>query len=616
MCGIAGSWSTKSQTGETRDLIKEIVESQYQRGPDYQAIDTVAGEHANLILGANRLSIIDLSPEANQPMWDNERRYCLVFNGEIYNYVELRKELIALGHSFSTRSDSEVILESFKEWGVRAAERFNGMFAFALFDKGEECLYLFRDRFGVKPLYYFVDDNRLYFASTCGVLARRLRLEPNLDYVARGLRLWVYDYGELSPFVGLKALKPAHYLRVKVTEVGKLETRMDSYYRLDERVEALIDSLVRKPTQDLIGLVADLLEDAVDVRFRADVPVGISLSGGLDSSTIAALSASGEHGDVVGFNLGHPNDTSTEGPLAQKLSERIGIKVRSLRPRAQDIANIYFKILDAQGAPFTSVGSAIGQYQVFQAVKEEGIKVLIGGQGGDEIFMGYRKYLPFRLRRLLQQRRFGEALTFSLGSLPTALVELRRATPMYWRTRRRYTHGSGIDTVLKLPEAGCEYIGYTPDEPLWVRQLHDVTHVSLPTLLRYEDRNSMGNSVESRLPFLDYRLVEVALALPDAVKLRGGFGKWILREVAREKIPEEIRKARYKRGFDVRESDWFEQGLGAAMRDALRIRLPEIKQFLEPGAKVDELFSDAQLKHRTLASAEATTLIWLGNNIA
>ena len=615
MCGVAGSYSTKHRIDETRNLIKEIVESQYQRGPDYQAIDTVAGERANLILGANRLSIIDLSPEANQPMWDNERRYCLVFNGEIYNYVELRKELIALGHSFSTRSDSEVILESFKEWGVRAAERFNGMFAFALFDKGEECLYLFRDRFGVKPLYYFVDEHELYFASTCGVLARRLRLEPDLDYVARGLRLWVYDYGELSPFVGLKALKPAHYLKVQAAE-GKLETQMNSYYRLDERVEALIDSLARKPTRDLVGLVAGLLEDAVDVRFRADVPVGISLSGGLDSSTIAALSASGEHGDVVGFNLGHPDDPSTEGPLAQKLSERIGIEARSLRPSAQDIANMYFKVLDAQGAPFASVGSAIGQYQVFQAVREEGVKVLLGGQGGDETLMGYRKFLLFRLRRLLQQRRFGEALAFSLGTMPTAFAELRRATPMYWRMRRRYTHGSGMDTVLKLPEAGCEYIGYTPDEPLWVRQMHDVTHVSLPTLLRYEDRNSMGNSVESRLPFMDYRLLEVALALPDAVKLRGGFGKWILREVARGKIPEEIRKARYKRGFDVRESDWFEQGLGAAMRDALRIRLPEIKQFLEPGAKVDELFSDAQLKHRTLASAEVTTLIWLGKNIA
>ena len=246
-------------------------------------------------------------------MWDSERRYCLVFNGEIYNYVELRKELVALGHSFSTRSDSEVILEAFKEWGVRAAERFNGMFAFAIFDKGEECLYLFRDRFGVKPLYYFVDENELYFASTCGVLARRLRLEPNLDYVARGLRLWVYDYDELSPFAGLKALKPAYYLRVKATE-GKLETQMNSYYRLDERVEALIDTLARKPTQELVGLVAGLLEDAVDVRFRADVPVGISLSGGLDSSTIAALSASGGHGEVVGFNLGHPSDPSTEGP--------------------------------------------------------------------------------------------------------------------------------------------------------------------------------------------------------------------------------------------------------------------------------------------------------------
>jgi asparagine synthase (glutamine-hydrolysing) len=221
VCGVAGIYSTKCRIDKTRNLVEETVESQYRRRLDHQAIHTIADERANLAVDANRLSIIDLSPEANQPMWDNERRYCLVFYGEIYNYVELRKELITLGHSFSTPSDSEVILESFKEWGVCAAERFNGMFAFALFDKGEECLYLFRDRFGVKPLYYFVDDNKLYFASTCGVLARRLRLGSNLDSVARGLRLWVYDYGEISPFVGLKALKPAHYLRVKVTEVGK-----------------------------------------------------------------------------------------------------------------------------------------------------------------------------------------------------------------------------------------------------------------------------------------------------------------------------------------------------------------------------------------------------------
>jgi asparagine synthase (glutamine-hydrolysing) len=135
-----------------------------------------------------------------------------------------------------------VILESFKEWGVRAAERFNGMFAFALVNNSEECLYLFRDRFGVKPIYYFVNHNKLYFASTCRVIARHLRLEPNLDYVARGLRLWVYDYGELSPFVGLKALKPTHYLKAKVKEAGKLETQLNAYYRLDERVDALTDS--------------------------------------------------------------------------------------------------------------------------------------------------------------------------------------------------------------------------------------------------------------------------------------------------------------------------------------------------------------------------------------
>jgi asparagine synthase (glutamine-hydrolysing) len=185
---------------------------------------------------------------------------------------------------------------------------------------------------------------------------------------------------------------------------------------------------------------------------------------------------------------------------------------------------------------------------------------------------------------------------------------------IFWRMRHRYTRNSGIDTVLKLPETGCEHIGFDPADPLWVRQMHDVMHVSLPSLLRYEDRNSMGNSVESRLPFMDYRLLEVALALPAAVKLRNGYGKWIVREIVRKRIPEEIRAARYKRGFDVQQSDWIERGLGASMRESLRTRLPEIKEFLEPSANVDELFSDAQFKERTAAFAEATALIWLGDH--
>ena len=495
-----------------------------------------------MVLDANRLSIIDLTPEANQPMWDVEGRYCLVYNGEIYNYVELRKELIDLGHSFSTRSDSEVILESFKEWGVRAAEHLNGMFAFALFDSIESCVYLYRDRFGVKPLYYFVDRGKLYFASTCEVIARHLRLEPNLEYLARGLRTWVYDYGELSPFTGLKALKPGHYLKVRTTQVGVLQADLEAYYRLDEKVAALTDSLARKPAADLIGLVADLLEDAVDIRFRADVPVGMSLSGGLDSSMIAALSASGDHGDITGFTFGRPEDRRTEGALAQQMGKQTGIKVRFVSPEMPEIIDSYFKTLEAQGAPFASA-SGIGQYLVFKTVREAGVKVLLGGQGGDEIFMGYRKFFVFHLRRLLQLRRISDALAFTLSLAPLLAAEIRSAST-YWRLRHRYTQDSGVDTVLKLPEAGCEYMGYDPTNPLWMRQVHDVTHVSLPTLLRYEDRNSMGNSVESRLPFLDYRLVEVAVALPAAIKLRNGFGKWSVREVAGVKVPQSIRTAR------------------------------------------------------------------------
>ena len=612
MCGIAGAYCVENTGDGASKLVHQIVQSQYRRGPDHQGIEMVTGIRGSLTMGANRLSIIDLRPEANQPMWDTEGRCCLVFNGEIYNYLELRDELVGLGHTFATQSDSEVILESFKEWGVRAPERFNGMFAFALYDRADSRLYLFRDRFGVKPLYYFADEGRIYFASTCEAIARYLGLEPNLEYVARGLRTWVYDYGEISPFVGLKALEPSHFLSVGVTDAGRLHVTSDAYYRLDERVTVLTDSLAQKPAQALVELVADLLEDAVDVRFRADVPIGVSLSGGLDSSAIAAMSASGRHGDITGFTFGHPDDARTEGNLAWRLGRQTGIEMHFVNPGMQKIVDAYFKIIDAQGAPFASA-SGIGQYLVFEAARAQGVKVLLGGQGGDETFMGYRKFFVFYLRRLLRLRRTGEALIFALRMLPTLAAEFRR-TSMYWSLRHRYTRSSGVDTVLRLPEVGCEYIGYDPEYPLRVRQMHDVMSVSLPTLLRYEDRNSMGNSVESRLPFLDYRLVEVALALPAAVKLRDGFGKWIVREVVRGRIPEEIRAARYKRGFDVQQSDWIRRGLGPAMREALQLRLPVIERYLEPKAKIDELFSDERLTHRATGFVEATTLIWLGDN--
>ncbi len=608
MCGIAGSVCLDGGP-DPQGLVDDVVASQRNRGPDHQAIIATRGSTARLVLGHSRLKIIDLSSNANQPLWDHERRLCLVFNGEIYNYQELRGELTARGHQFATRGDSEVILEAFKAWGAGAFERFNGMFAFGLWDRDAAQFYLVRDRFGVKPLYLWHDAHQLCFASTCDALAGHLGLEPDLVYAARGIRYWVYDDDERAPFIGLRALKPGHYAVADLTSPRPLEVAVHRYYSLVAAVERKAEVLRSHGEGEIHDELASLLERSIELRMRSDVPVGVSLSGGLDSSTLAAISCA--RGQVLGFTFGHPEDPATEGPMVRHLSRHTGLRVCFVRPSAREIIEAYFAAIEAQGAPFPTA-SIVGQYLVYRAAKQQDIKVVLGGQGSDEIFMGYRKFQYFYLRQLLHRGAVGKAVRFLLGSSPELAAEVSRAAT-YWRARQRYTLAGGIATGLRLPDAGRLDMRADLGRPLWLRQAYDIEHTSLPTLLRYEDRSSMAHGVESRLPYLDYSLVEFALALDVDYKLRHGFRKWILREFARGKVPEPIRTARCKRGFDVAQNQWIDQGLGEAIREALRARLPLVRQFLEPGARVEQLFSDARLKREGSAFTEATTLIWLGN---
>jgi asparagine synthase (glutamine-hydrolysing) len=255
----------------------------------------------------------------------------------------------------------------------------------------------------------------------------------------------------------------------------------------------------------------------------------------------------------------------------------------------------------------------MAQQMVFQAAHAAGFKVLLGGQGGDEAFMGYHKFQAFYLRSLLARKRYLDALVFAITLMPTFLAE-RAIWAESWRNRFRYSQSSGFGTRLRLPEAEL-MIGHSPLAALRDRQMLDVTLASLPTLLRYEDSNSMGNSIESRLPLLDYRLVEVGLALPESFKLRGGRGKWILREAAKQRIPESIRLARFKKGFDVQQNAWIEGGLGDRIRELLRGQLPTVGEFLAPGVEIEAVFSDTELKYRPSAFVEANTLLWIADSL-
>jgi asparagine synthase (glutamine-hydrolysing) len=612
MCGIAGALSVR-WFAKTEQIVRNIVASQYRRGPDHQAIECIRSGQTQVVMGHNRLSIIDLTSQANQPMWDGDHRYCLVFNGEIYNYIELKAELSGLGHRFFSRSDSEVIIEAFKEWGLDALDRFNGMFAFALYDTVTETMWLLRDRFGVKPLFYYSDENTVLFASTGRVIAECERLEPNLDYAARGLVYNIYeDDTEISPYQGLKALRPGHCLQLRAMPSGKLALELHSYYDLASRVRPLREAVLDQSPSELTQVVTERLGDAVAIRLRSDVPMGISLSGGLDSATLAGLLVR-RHDDMTGFTFGHPGEPASEGPLVQEMSKKTKIGVHFVWPRPAEFIDAFWEALDAQDAPFPGP-SIVAQYLVFKAATGHGFKVLMGGQGGDELFMGYRKFQLFRVLELARRKRYLEALDAAVGILSVLLAESHKILE-YLGHIERYRGRRRIKGAVKFPEPSPLAIGYDPARPLWERQLQDVTRFSLPTLLRYEDRNSMGNSVESRLPFLDYRLVELALALPTALKIRRGYGKWIVRRATQGMVLDRIRLARYKRPFDVHLKRWIEQGLGESIRSRLRGTAAKTRGFLASDTGIDDAWSDDQLVRRSSALAEAVTLIWLGDRM-
>jgi asparagine synthase (glutamine-hydrolysing) len=608
MCGISGVYAA-SITDQQQTVVQEIIKSQFLRGPDHQECLMIKRKKGEILLGHNRLSIIDLSEQANQPLWDASKRYCIVYNGEIYNYLELRTELQRAGLKFNTQSDTEVILNAFAHWGIAALQRFHGPFAFALFDAQEEKLWLCRDRFGVRPLYYIQKNNVLYFASTTSALAKTFNLKPNLAYLARGLQYLVYeDDSPTTAYNNLQSLPSGSYLLAQFTSGDQLTCLLASYYDLASNVQNLMEKLPLGNPDDLLQLLKSKFESAVKIRLRSDVPLAISLSGGLDSSSVAAA-VSKQHPDTIGFSFSHPDEARSEGPSVADCARFINIKMEYVWPKPGEIIEALYQTLAIQDAPFPTL-SIVAQYLLYKRVHACGMKVLLGGQGGDEAFMGYKKYLFFWIKQLIREKRYFKSAMSILQMMPTFFSELTSLN-VYWQHRHRYfAKGQRPESALQFPEAPPMGLNHGWQK-LWQRQLQDVTRFSLPTLLRYEDRNAMGNSVESRLPYLDHSLVELGLALPESIKLRSGYGKWIIRKMMKDTLPDSIRLARFKRGFDIPMKDLLKNGLGETIRSTLKANQDRLSDFLGTDPNIPALFSDQQFLHRQQTMAEAITLLWL-----
>lgn len=585
MCGIAGIVSLEGVN--TRELYKMSTVLKH-RGPDDEGFlildaqnktqylkgdDTISELSAlphiqeatadNYTMGLlhRRLSILDLSAAGHQPMSYAEGRYELIFNGEIYNYKELRAELKVAGYSFTSDSDTEVILAAYVAWGKSSVTKFVGMWAIALLDVERGELFLSRDRFGIKPLYYTSANGKFAFASEIKALLC-------LDFVAPEANMTsVFEYvcfgatadPSANLFKQIKPLPPAHHL---VLNLSTMQSAISCYYELEKNIEDY-----NLPSEDNIQQTfKDLLDNSINIHMRADVPVGSTLSGGLDSSTLVAMAARKMNGkSFKTFTAAYAEKDIDESDYARKvIASQQNIDGHFTYPNASTYWQDIDKLIWHQDLPINST-SMFAQWEVMKLAKQQNTKVLLDGQGADEILGGYYNfaglYLIEKLKRgnipgFITERnelrnKFAPNINNALGR--AAYYYLPEFVQRSIRAKKRLGMGFVADAyqqqlnTIDVPARG----GRTFKEQSLLS-----TQFGLQDLLRYEDRNSMAFSIESRVPFLDHRLVEFSIALNNDWKIKNGWTKYILRKTAEPLLDKEVVWRKYKMGFLTPQKLW------------------------------------------------------------
>ncbi len=566
MCGITGILSFKPGIDHSQ-AIRCMTDSLKHRGPDGEGF--YHDEH--IWLGHRRLSIIDLEG-GRQPMSNEDSSLWITYNGEIYNYVELMIELKAKGHEFKTRCDTEVILHAYEQWGEQCVHHFNGMWAFALWDKAKQLLMLSRDHFGIKPLFYSKTAEKFYWASEIkSILAAGVKASPNLPALSRFICDGYLNCDQQSLFKDIDQLEPGHNLIIKIDDFQHLNFK--SYWPQYPLQNHLTYSHSPKPDQ-----VHDLLTDAVAIRLRSDVPIGSTLSGGIDSSSIVGLAhrittQQQSPFSYHTFTAHFPDFSLDESQYVRLLAKQNSLQTHFVRMAEDDLPHELEKLVYHQEIPLTS-GSCYAQWKVMEAVHENGIKVLLDGQGGDEVFIGYPMFFPAAIADFIAAGNWRQAWLTARSAinyhsfLPHQLLgyTLFNFIPIRLRSKLRHFRKSitlplhpDLKAVLppkKFPVIKCSL------NRLSYHQLMVIKHWQLPDLLHFEDRNSMAFSLETRLPFLDQRLVEMGMVLANHDKIRDGYGKWLLRQAVKGIVPDDILKRYDKIGFAAPDQSWLEGKLG------------------------------------------------------
>jgi asparagine synthase (glutamine-hydrolysing) len=581
MCGINGIFNFRispSLTEEADHLKKQIElmnDAIRHRGPDGEGI-FIQGA---IGLGHRRLSIIDLSDLAAQPFMDRDNDLVIVFNGEIYNYIELRSALKGK-HHFITESDTEVVLKAYLEYGDDCVNLFNGMWSFAIFDVRKNKLFASRDRLGVKPFYYTADAERFIFSSEIKAI-RAVKSINSSDHEK------VYDYLALGNkrndgktlFAGVLELKAGHNLILEENSIS-IHQYWDIFKVPTPDAGCLLDLDNPKTIQSYLDQLSYLLTDAISLRFRSDVPVGILLSGGVDSSTIAVITnqlvKQGHLGiqKVKAFSALFPGSEYNEEKNIQILKKGLSnIEVVEVYPDSEFLSDNIVKVIDAMGEPFFST-TVFAHNALLQEIRKQNFKVVLNGQGADEAFCGYDKYdvgyflLDIFLAKpsefLKQFHAFKGLKAYTISFLISRIAKsiLKRETASQIRAKYLEKSLAYLDHGFMIKNKGTfanyYYSSYKPVN-LVNYQKSSLGYEEFNRILHYEDHSAMQHSVEIRSPFIDYRLIEFGLQLPLNLKINRGHTKYIIRKLMSELIPESVIWDHLKIGFATPFNDWLQQ---------------------------------------------------------
>ena len=573
MCAIAGIIARRPVN---LDAVRAMTTRMAHRGPDGEGFWSNADKH--VCFGHRRLAIMDLSDAGSQPMTDATGKYVISFNGEVYNYLEIRKKLQMRGVSFRSKCDTEVLLEAYKLWGKDCVYQLNGMFSFSIYDKNKGTVFCARDRFGEKPFLFVKTRDYVAFASEYKALfsLKGISSDFNETLLLRFLdqpRQGLDDLRE-TLFKDISQLLPAERMTI---DLRSLDLSIECYWRVDPTLKNK-----KLSDDDASGQLYDILEDAVRIRMRSDKPVGTCLSGGLDSSSIVSLNRKilGANEKYNTFTGIFPGSSTDETEFAKLVSDKFNLTGHFIEPKAKDFVDNLESFIWSNELPVGS-SSQYAQWSVFRLAKNTGISVLLDGQGADEVLGGYEQYFSEYLEAIsqfqskkevaLKAARIKERYPLAVPNLKNKNflpIQLKWVLANLSGNGSNFLFGVSRDIANKIHHANKRDLDKRFN-PLSRALKDDALHAHLPTLLRYGDRNSMAHSLEIRLPFCDHRIIEFSLSLDPEQLMGKTQTKFLLRKAMEDILPRRIQTRWNKQGFLPPQQNWFKTELHPLISDLL-----------------------------------------------